>query len=331
MKEYELEALEQYDIEVKNVKRGRAGFLLDTDKGLMLLVGTRMSERKAGILYKVHEHLQENGYLNVDALIPNREGELVSRLEDGASYMVKRWFAGRECNVRKDYEVTEAVKNLAFLHNILAQPPEMEAESMPVGSVLWKEFARRNQKLKKVRTFIRKRAGKTEFEMTFLKYFDRMYDVAESVTEQAKGDVFRKLYEETCEKRTIVHGDYNYHNVCMLPDGMATVNFENFGVDVRPRDLYYFMRKILEKNRWDAHLGEQIVRSYRRIHPLKDEEMNYLALRLAYPEKFFKAANTYCQSNKAKIPEKSVEKLVLAVQETERKKQFLTDIFTFHL
>ena len=34
MKEYELEVLEQYDIEVKNIKRGRNSFLLDTDRGL---------------------------------------------------------------------------------------------------------------------------------------------------------------------------------------------------------------------------------------------------------------------------------------------------------
>lgn len=126
MKEYELEVLEQYDIEVKNVKRGRGSFLLDTDRGLFLLGNTRMSERKAGVLRQVHEHLQESSYGNVDVLLPNKEGKLVSRLEDGTSYMVKRWFSGRECNVQKDYEITEAVKNLAFLHNILAQPPETE-------------------------------------------------------------------------------------------------------------------------------------------------------------------------------------------------------------
>lgn len=167
--------------------------------------------------------------------------------------------------------------------------------------------------------------------MTFLKYFDRMYEVAECAAKKAEKEDFRRLYDETCEKKTIVHGDYNYHNIMMLTDGIATVNFENFGVDIQSKDLYYFMRKILEKNRWDRHLGEQIVRSYGRIHPLTRPEMNYLALRLAYPEKFFKAANTYYQSNKAKIPEKSVEKLVLAVKETEKKKQFLAEIFSFHL
>ena len=128
-----------------------------------------------------------------------------------------------------------------------------------------------------------------------------------------------------------MHGDYNYHNLIMTSEGIATVNFDNFRIDIQAGDLYYFMRKIMEKNHWDRHLGEQIIRSYTRIHPLSGEEMEYLALRLAYPEKFFKAANTYYQSNKARIPQKSVEKLMLSVQETKEKKRFLGDIFSFHL
>ena len=44
MKEYELEVLEQYDIEVKNIKRGRNSFLFDTDRGLCIVQNTGMSE-----------------------------------------------------------------------------------------------------------------------------------------------------------------------------------------------------------------------------------------------------------------------------------------------
>lgn len=113
-----------------------------------------------------------------------------------------------------------------------------------------------------------------------------MYAFAKEVT--GKAEECRKLYEESKRKRTLVHGDYNYHNLIMTSEGIATVNFDNFRIDIQAGDLYYFMRKIMEKNHWDRHLGEQIIRSYTRIHPLSGEEMEYLALRLAYPEKFLK-------------------------------------------
>ena len=56
-----------------------------------------------------------------------------------------------------------------------------------------------------------------------------------------------------------------------------------------------------------------------------------MAVRLAYPEKFWKVANSYYHSNKAWIPEKSVEKLQISIAQTEKKNQFLKDLFSFHL
>ena len=48
-------------------------------------------------------------------------------------------------------------------------------------------------------------------------------------------------------------------------------------------------------------------------------------------EKFWKAANSYYRSSKAWIPMKSVEKLEVAIHQTEEKKHFLEAIFSFHL
>lgn len=103
MKEYELEVLEQYDIEVKNIKRGRNSFLLDTDRGLCIVQNTGMSERRAESMDRLCLHLREGGCRLVDSPVANKEGAFVSKLEDGTVYLVKKWFAGRECNVQKEY------------------------------------------------------------------------------------------------------------------------------------------------------------------------------------------------------------------------------------
>ena len=330
MREYELEILEQYDIETENVRKGRGVYLLDTDKGLLLLQKAAVSERRMEQLEILGSYLIENGCPNIDQSVRNKEGKLVSTAEDGSRYVVKHWFNGRECNVQKDYEVVEAVKNLAYLHNILKVPPETETE-FPWGQDLKEEFILHNRELKKVRNFIRKRPRKSEFEMIFLKYFEEMYEIACAVTQRLEVSRLKELTELCLKQKTITHGDYNYHNVLMLPSGIATVNFDNSRVDVQSADLYYFMRKLMEKHQWDAYLGEQIMRSYTLIRPVAEAEMQYLAIRLAYPEKFFKVANTYYQSNKARIPEKSIEKLLAAVRETEKKRRFLQDIFSFRL
>ena len=55
----------------------------------------------------------------------------------------------------------------------------------------------------------------------------------------------------------MVHGEYNYHNILMIqgdynyrkePYRIATTNFEKFKPDVQVEDLYYFLRKVMEKH-----------------------------------------------------------------------------------
>ena len=46
-------------------------------------------------------------------------------------------------------------------------------------------------------------------------------------------------------------GISNYHNILIAPDGMTVVNFEHVGRDIQPSDLYYFLRKVMEKHQWN--------------------------------------------------------------------------------
>ena len=88
---------------------------------------------------------------------------------------------------------------------------------------------------------------------------------------------------------------------------------------------------VMEKYQWTESLGRKILEMYESVRPLEDREKEFLALCLAYPEKFWKTANLYSNSNKARIPEKSVEKLQTAIGQQAEKERFLENIFTFHL
>jgi len=71
--------------------------------------------------------------------------------------------------------------------------------------------------------------------------------------------------------------------------------------------------------------------AYSRERPLADREVAYLKIRLSYPEKFWKIANSYYCMNKAWISVKNTEKLKTAIKQTEEKKMFLKELFGFEL
>jgi spore coat protein I len=340
MREYELEVLEQYDIEVKGARKIRGAYFCDTKEGTMLLKEADVSDRRAPLLYIVLMHLQQQGYRNIDTLIRNKSEEFISISRDGSKYMLKKWFTGKECDVKKESEVLEAVRNLAVLHqemrwNPSGQQREMlakypETEPM-IGRNLQEEFARHNRELKKIRSFVRDKVSKGAFESLFLQHFDDMYALAECVLDRLSESSYPSLYEDSVREKMLVHGDYNYHNILFTTEGIATTNFEHFKVDVQVQDLYYFLRKVMEKYQWDETLGREMMDAYQSVRPLDAREMECIALCLSYPEKFWKIVSTYYHSNKAWIPEKNVEKLRTSILQVQEKQRFIENLFSFHL
>ena len=95
-------------------------------------------------------------------------------------------------------------------------------------------------------------------------------------------------------------------------------------------DLYYFLRKVMEKHGWKERLGDNMLNAYSAIRPLSGREMEYLKIRLAYPEKFWKISNHYYNTSKAWVCGRNLEKLHKVVEQNEAKDRFL-QIISYNL
>lgn len=333
MRDNELAILEQYDIDVKNTRKVRDAFLCESGQGLFLIKELQFSEKRLRVLEKLSEHMRQQGCENIDWILKTKENELFCVAEDGTKYFLKRWFPGRECDVHREKDVLDAVTNLTRIHLALRGFKGDESEGLTVTTAedLRQEYFRHNREMKKVRAFMREKGDKGDFELTFLKHFDSMYGAANSALERLEKSNYEELYAESGENNTLVHGDYNYHNILMSYMGIATTNFEHVQSNIQVTDMYYFLRKVMEKNHWDVFLGDKMINCYQKHVPFKRGELEYIAICLAYPEKFWKAANSYYRSRKVWIPAKNLEKLELVIKQTKEKKEFLENIFAFHL
>lgn len=320
MREWEQDVLEQYDIDVKSVKKVRGGILCEGEKGFFLLEETRLSEKRLAGIACLTEQLISEGFTEIDNIKRNKEGMLFSELEDGSRYIVKRWFNGRECDIKKENELLNATKNMTRLHKAMNNAVSVETRQ---GEDLQQVFFRHNREMKKVRTFIREKVDKGSFEDAFLKNFEAMFEWAECALDRLEASNYRTL------QRKLIHGDYNYHNILILHDGMATTNFTHFEENIQAWDFYYFLRKAMEKNHWDVRLGDKMLDYYQRFIPFSADELEYISICIAYPEKFWKAANSYSRSKKAWIPAKNLEKLELVIKQSEEKQIFLKEVFNF--
>lgn len=335
MREYEQEILERYEIEVKSTRRIRGAFFCDTDEGAMLLKETNISEKRALSLYCTESWLESLGML-VDTPVFTKDGDILSVSRDGTKYIMKKWYCGRECDLKRESELIRAARNLAVLHIKMNSAVQGQAcgeiyKGIPVRRSPLEEIRSHNRELKKVRTFVRSRVAKNEFEYLFLSSFEKIYGMAETVAEQLENSGCMELYEQSVRQEYLVHGDYNYHNILILPGGTGITNFEHMCIDIQVHDLYYFLRKAMEKFQWKEYIGKMILDAYESERKLGETEKRYIGLSLAYPEKFWKTAGNYYHSNKAWLPEKNVEKLETVVNQWKEKYSFLRNVFLLDL
>ncbi len=229
--EYELEVLEKYDIEVKSTRRIRGAFFCigselksgragdfgdclqsrsvpfgaagdyDTKERPMLLKETKLSERRALFLYDALSEIERCGNVKVDTPVFTKEGELRAASREGAFYMLKKWYQGRECDVRQEQDVVRAAAKLAVLHKDMEK---LAVKIRPGADVQGKnpveEVRRYNRELKKIRSFIRSRPVKNDFEILFLENFEKMYRTADDILARMETSGCRKLFEESVSK-----------------------------------------------------------------------------------------------------------------------------------
>ncbi len=240
-----------------NTRRGRGSYICETDQGLKLLCECTGSEKRLVFLNQVLQQVRDGGYEQVDMVIANREGSLVSRDKDEIPYVLKDWFPGRECDTASETDIRRSVQNLARLHRVLLWSAEEELPYPRQGLAL--DYEKKTRELKKVRTFIRRRDPKNNFELKFLGCFSEFFAEAEE-TRNALARL-EDAEEGEQETRLLCHGDYDHHHVLLTDSGTATIGFEKCRGGYPITDLYQFMRKILEKQNWSLRMGMIMLRN----------------------------------------------------------------------
>lgn len=312
----------QYDLKINHMHKARGAVICETDKGLKLLKQFTGSSQKLNSINKYLIYLKENGFEYVDSFVKNVNDEIITVDKDNTPYIIKDWFEGNECNVNEVTDVYKAIENLALLHKTSENQDVILLDEIRANELLV-ECDKHNKELKKVRAFIRDKGQKEDFEISFLKNFPIFYQQAEMVLQELNQQKYKDSMKSIKNEIILCHGDYNYHNLLMGENCVITTNFDKMTVDLQIKDLYQFMRKILEKHNWNIGMGMAMLQHYEMIRPIPDFEKYNLYLRFCYPEKFWKIANHYYNTNKAWVPARNGEKLNKLVEQESEKNKFL--------
>ena len=155
-----LGVLEQYGLTAETVLRGRGALICQTEKGWKSIREYWGSPGRLEQQRKIQKRCKETGFLLVDQVEENLEGQVVTTGEDGIPYVVKEWFQGTECNTRSGEDILSSMEAMAKLHTVMQAEQD---EDMP-GADLLEECRRHNRELRRTRKFVQKKKAKNPFE-----------------------------------------------------------------------------------------------------------------------------------------------------------------------
>lgn len=314
--------LQQYDLEIKQISRGRGAYICDTNEGMKLLTPFRGSQERAAFLREVLIRLNAGGFA-AEQISLTKEGQAVATDDMGVRYWLKDFISGSECSTNREFDMTRAVVRLAQLHSVLmACAPEIPEFMQTPRNDPANVCRRHHRELIKVKNYVLARKSRNEFERCFLTQYD--YYMSEATK------AIRILDEEQQKPpKGLCHGDFNQHNILHTADGFCIVHYENMGYTTPVIDLANFVRKMLEKNGWRKELGMHLLESYDRERAMSAEEKKLLYVILLFPEKFWKVSNHYSNSRKTWISEREIDKLNRMRELEPARNGFLENMLSF--
>ena len=321
------EIVEKYGLEVINARKGRGSWIFETDQGLKLLKEYKGSVKRLEFEEAVLDTMKEAGALRVDQYVRNVENELISTAEDGTRYLVKNWFSDRECDLKDRQEILSVTRQIAVLHKSLRSVESREEWNLRsmIAPPLYEAMEKHNRELRKARTFIRGKRKKNEFELTVIGSYDRFYEQALLAAREMK-KIFEQAGQTMEQSYFVCHGELNQHHLLIGSDYVAVTEFNKMHLGLQIEDLYYFMRKVMEKHDWDMALGTGMLEAYERVLPMTLEEKECLYYLFLYPEKYWKQINFYYNANKAWVPARQTEKIRSLEQQQERRMEFIENV-----
>ena len=252
------------------------------------------------------------------------EGTLFSQDAQGRKYILKDWFDAQECDIRNETHVAMAAGTLAVLHGHMMNMDKCEHELKYNNATdMRMKFDKHTKEMRMVGNYLKGKKNKNEFEMLMRRSLMTFHEEALIAAQELEEMDYGSRIEKARTSYEMCHGSYNYHNVLFTDRGCAVTGFEHCCVDCQINDLYQFMRKLLEKNGWDARAGHSVIEAYSEVRPVSDDDMKLLRINFLYPEKFWKVINFYNNSNKSWIPRKSIEKLEGVLAQNDARKAFI--------
>ena len=315
-----------YNFTIKNITTCKDGFVLDTSEGSMLLKPTRMLIGKIMFIHEAKEYLYNNGFTNLDRYLCAITSTPYHTC-NGLTYTLSIIPNGRECSFDNRDDLIKAARLLASFHSKSKGfiPSDMNISMDELGK-LPAYLLKRLEEIKKLKKIACK--GRTKFDCLFLNNVDNYIAAGEGVLEALRLSNYNEMVNDCRSVKSLCHHDFTYQNLIVSDEVMSLMNFEYCCYELKVYDLANFIRRKMRKCFWDIREAKIILDEYRTIESLSSDDMLILKLMLIFPQKFWRVANKYYNSNRSWSEKSYIQRLYEVIDEAPYHNNFIKQFDT---
>ncbi len=315
------EIVSKYELDIKSAVPYKDFFILSTPSGKKILKKTQLLPERILFIHGAKEHLFRNGFENIDRYICTADGNPYL-IGENATFVLLDHLEGNECNFDDRREIARASRLLASMHKAsegyippAGSKPRDELGKLPLY------FNRRLDEIKKLKKVAKR--GKGKFDYMFLEYIDYFYNLGESAAGLILNSKYNQLVEQVRKTGTFCHHDFTHHNILCTDDKLTLVNFDFCCFELKVYDIANFIRRKMRKCNWDINEAIIIIKEYRSMNNISEDEFLILKIILQFPQKLWRVVNKYYNSNHSWAERSYVLKLQEVIEEIPYHKSFM--------
>ena len=311
--EYNLTNAEVEQIKIKETDKHRAVYKITKNSKTYCLKKIYFDEKHLLFMYSAMQWLYKNNF-NVPILLKTKTGNRFVKKKNFI-FILTPWVPGSKCDFDNKEHLNKAAKNLALMHKATTNFVPIKGAFLKEGyDNLYISINKHFNKLLTCYNLANKK--KDRFSKIFLEYFEDNIELAKFALEVSSSINFEKLSTSLC------HGDYVNKNLLINNDDIYMIDFDKCSYDYSMTDLSYFLRRLLKRSEtnWDFETAKEIIMSYHQNKPLTRDDLKYLMVYLAFPQKYWRISRDYFASISKCNKKSSRDDLLSTVLKTENQK-----------
>lgn len=318
--------MSQYPLRVRKVrlisdKGKKATWTIVTSAGTKILKKSPASKKRLLFLIQAIKHLQKNG-APIPAMVTTLAGKDYSEDSSGNCYVLSDAVKGTSPTYHTS-DLLTIMKELGKFHmasrGFQSNYTTDEREHLGRWAQSYERHIDRLESFKKMA-----KSSGNEFEKLYLLHADSYISQGKEALKWIQSKNYMNWVNKVTVQKNLCHQDFAAANLIKTNKGMAIIDMDSLTFDLPARDIRKIFNKVMKKNRWSSSKAILMLRAYREVHPLSDEECQIIYADLLFPHLFYGLSSKFFDKRMEWNKSRTLTKLKALINSEKERQRMLS-------